>query len=254
MPTWSDLVEFFNIDGWEQLRSTGHQRFEKVLPDGTILVSSVSHKPSADIPASVWPKIWKHQLKLASEDEFRVALRSRRAVTRTTEGFSPPANALPLKLVLELERLGVPTGEALGLDTANASILRDRLLTSQAMLQGGGEEPSSGSESTRPVFDDAMIQTAESLPSYEGTWYGIETKPYACPADGCDQVFEWVTAIHLVVVAPTRDDPRLLKVASTCKEQDREPRIAGVPHGVPTISIYEWEALGRPVHGIRRPG
>lgn len=254
MPTWSDLVDFFNIDGWEQLRSTGHQRYEKVLPDGTVLASSASHKPGADIPASVWPKIWKHQLKLTSEDEFREALRSRRAVHRTVEGFSPPAAALPLKIVLELERLGVAPEEVFGLDARNASILRDRLLTSRATLEGRGDPPSSPSEPTRPVFDTAMIETAESLPSFEGQWYGIRTNPHACPADGCEAVFEWVTAAHLVVVAPANDDPRLLKIATACMEQGRGPRIVGVPQGVPTISIYEWEALGRPVHGIRHPG
>jgi len=87
----------------------------------------------------------------------------------------------------------------------------------------------------------------EPLPEEE-QWYAINTDPWPCPA--CGDEFEWVTACHHVVIAETPDP--LLEHAAIAKKVGRNPRIMKYEGGLPTITLYQWRALGRPVHGVRR--
>jgi hypothetical protein len=82
----------------------------------------------------------------------------------------------------------------------------------------------------------------------DGEWYAIRTDPWPCPACGVE--FSYVTACHHVVVAGERDD--LLDHAARCAQVGRNPRIIRYADSLPTITIWQWRALGRPVHGIKK--
>ena len=108
---------------------------------------------------------------------------------------------------------------------------------------------------TRPGSTDQTVWTEEEIESFEGTdtsdgdWFAIRTDPWPCPARGVE--FSWVTGAHFVIVAPAKDD--LLLIAAKCKEIGRNPRIVAYDDVLPAMSIFQWQALGRPVHGIRKP-
>jgi hypothetical protein len=82
----------------------------------------------------------------------------------------------------------------------------------------------------------------------EGDWYAIRTDPWPCPACGVPE--DYVTACHHVVVAPSRDD--LIDHAARAAQVGRNPRIVAYDDSKPTITLYQWRALGRPVHGVRK--
>jgi len=104
-------------------------------------------------------------------------------------------------------------------------------------------------ESGQTVWSEDEIEEHDALDTSEGDWFGIRTDPWPCPA--CEAVFEWVTGAHFVIVAPSKDD--LLLIAAKCKEIGRNPRIVAYDDGLPAMSIFQWQALGRPVHGMRMP-
>ena len=103
--------------------------------------------------------------------------------------------------------------------------------------------------SEQTIWTEEEITSFGGVDTDTGEWYGIRTDPWPCPA--CAAVFEWVTGAHFVIVAPERDD--LLLIAAACKRAGRNPRIASYDDTLPAMSIFQWQALGRPVHGIRRP-
>ena len=37
-PTWDEILRFLRLDGWTEVRATGHDFFEKTLPNDEILV------------------------------------------------------------------------------------------------------------------------------------------------------------------------------------------------------------------------
>lgn len=97
---------------------------------------------------------------------------------------------------------------------------------------------------SRPVTDD----DAEDFAG----WWCLATRPWACSAVGCDFVAEFVTAAHLIVVWPERDDPELLNTAALAQKHDRDPRVVEYqPAFGPCIAYDRWQQLGRPVHSIR---
>ena len=104
-------------------------------------------------------------------------------------------------------------------------------------------------ETDQAVWSEEEIEEFEGLDTSEGDWYGIRTDPWPCPT--CGAVFEWVTGAHFVIVAPDKDD--LLLIAAKCKEIGRNPRILAYDDVLPAMSIFQWQALGRPVHGMRQP-
>ena len=81
-----------------------------------------------------------------------------------------------------------------------------------------------------------------------GDWYAIHTDPWPCPA--CGEEFSYVTACHHVIVAPDRDD--LLDHAAACARHGRNPRIVLYDDMLPTMTLFQWRALGRPVHGVKK--
>ena len=82
----------------------------------------------------------------------------------------------------------------------------------------------------------------------DGDWYASRTDPWPCPTCG---VFEdYITACHHVVVAPSKDD--LIDHAARAAQVGRNPRIVLYDDTRPTITLFQWRALGRPVHGIKK--
>lgn len=68
-PKFRDLKKYCEKNGWVMIRNTDHWYYEKVLADGTLLQTKVSHGVHQEIPANIWKLILKKQLKI-SEDEF----------------------------------------------------------------------------------------------------------------------------------------------------------------------------------------
>jgi hypothetical protein len=68
-PKFRDLKKYCEKNGWVIIRNTDHWYYEKVLADGTLLQTKVSHAVHKEIPTNLWKLILKKQLKI-SEDEF----------------------------------------------------------------------------------------------------------------------------------------------------------------------------------------
>lgn len=68
-PKFGELKRYCDKNGWIMIRDTDHWYYEKVLVDGTVLRTKVSHSVSKEIPARLWDKILKKQLQI-SEQEF----------------------------------------------------------------------------------------------------------------------------------------------------------------------------------------
>jgi hypothetical protein len=94
-PRNSDLRRFCELDGWEETtkgaRNPDHTRYRKILDDGRVLRTRVSHgRDSIEDPA-LWHRIWRDQLGLASEEEFWNALRSGEPIDRRPQSAMAPS-------------------------------------------------------------------------------------------------------------------------------------------------------------------
>ena len=94
-PRYSDLRRFCEIDGWEETtkgrRNPDHTRYRKVLDDGRVLRTRVSHGRGSIGDPALWNRIWREQLALGSEEEFWSALGSRAPVDRAPLPDAPPS-------------------------------------------------------------------------------------------------------------------------------------------------------------------
>jgi hypothetical protein len=68
-PKFKSLKQYCEKDNWELFKNTDHWYFRKILEDGTILHTKVSHSVSKEIPKVLWEKILKKQLMIP-EAEF----------------------------------------------------------------------------------------------------------------------------------------------------------------------------------------
>jgi len=68
-PTWDEFREFLKHENWEEDRATGHDFFEKTLPDGEILRTHASRSGSKTMSPGRSKAILSDQLRL-SEAEF----------------------------------------------------------------------------------------------------------------------------------------------------------------------------------------
>jgi hypothetical protein len=68
-PKFSDLKRYCEKNGWVLIRNTDHWYYEKVLADGVILQTKVSHAVHQEIPGHLWQRILRKQL-LITEQEF----------------------------------------------------------------------------------------------------------------------------------------------------------------------------------------
>ena len=119
---------------------------------------------------------------------------------------------------------------------------------SVADLRAETRTPTAPGQTDQTVWTEEEIAEFEGVDTNEGEWYGIRTDPWPCPT--CGEVFEWVTGAHFVIVAPERDD--LLMIAAKCMEIGRNAKIKAYDDTLPAMSIFQWRALGRPVHGLKQ--
>jgi hypothetical protein len=68
-PKFRDLKRYCEKNGLVLLRDTDHYHYEKVLPNGIVLKTKVSHALHKEIPGNLWQRILKNQL-LITEEEF----------------------------------------------------------------------------------------------------------------------------------------------------------------------------------------
>jgi len=68
-PKFGDLKRYCDKNGWVMIRNTDHWYYEKVLHDGTVLRTKISHSVSKEIPKNLWDRILRKQLQI-TESEF----------------------------------------------------------------------------------------------------------------------------------------------------------------------------------------
>lgn len=94
-PRHSDLRRFCEVDGWEETtkrrRNPDHTRYRKLLDDGRVLWTKVSHGRGSIEDPTLWSRIWREQLGLGSEEEFWEALRTKKPVDRSSPTPAPPS-------------------------------------------------------------------------------------------------------------------------------------------------------------------
>lgn len=101
-------------------------------------------------------------------------------------------------------------------------------------------------------FDQKIEAERQDLDADYSGWYCVRTKPFPCPADGCDFVAQFMTAAHLIIVWPAVDDRHLLQYANDARQFGRDPRVEQyAPAFGPCISYDAWVQIGRRVHGLR---
>lgn len=67
-PKYRDLKKYCDKNGWVVIRNTDHWYYEKVLTDGTVLKTKISHALQKEIPQKLWKRILKYQLKISEKD------------------------------------------------------------------------------------------------------------------------------------------------------------------------------------------
>jgi len=119
-PTWDEFREFLKHDNWEEDRATGHDFFEKTLPDGEILRTHASRSGSKTMSPGRFKAILSDQLRL-SEAEFWEVLRTRTPAPRPSPAPEAAPRSLPLWLAQALEReVGLTRNEIAELDEDEA--------------------------------------------------------------------------------------------------------------------------------------
>lgn len=70
-PTWGQLRRFCDLQGFRPSR-TNHDFYDKVLSDGSTAGTKISFGvvETDHLPSSLWPRIWRRQLRLRAESEF----------------------------------------------------------------------------------------------------------------------------------------------------------------------------------------
>lgn len=105
-----------------------HRRFRKVLADGTILRTRVSHGRGEIGDPGLWTRIWRDQLGLESEDAFWQALSDGRPVNRGGAAAEHPSGpSIPGWVVAGLIRAGRSEAELRSLTAGEARQLLEEL-------------------------------------------------------------------------------------------------------------------------------
>ena len=124
-PSWDEFRAFLKHDDWAEDRATGHDFFEKFLPDGEILRTHASRSGSKTMSPGRFKAVLSDQLRL-SEAEFWEVLRTRSPAARPSPAPEPGPRSLPLWLAQALEREVGPTREQIAeLDENDARRLLD---------------------------------------------------------------------------------------------------------------------------------
>jgi hypothetical protein len=104
-PTWGEIEAFLVADaGWSLVRGTGHDFYEKALPDGTVLQTHVSHSRNK----SMHPDTFKHlicaQQLQATEAQFWATISAGRSQRAGAVEPAAKPEKLTLALIQELRR------------------------------------------------------------------------------------------------------------------------------------------------------
>ncbi len=119
-PSWDEFREFLRHDQWAEERATGHDFFEKILPDGEILRTHASRSGSKTISPGRFKTILSDQLRL-NEAEFWEVLRTGNPAPRPSPAPESAPTSLPLWLARALEReAGLTRARIAELDEAEA--------------------------------------------------------------------------------------------------------------------------------------
>jgi hypothetical protein len=126
-PSWDEILEFLKLDRWVEDRSTGHDFFEKVLPNGEILHTHSSRSGGKTISPGRFKAILSDQLRV-SEAEFWETLRTGKPAGRPSPSPELPPASLPLWIVEALIReVGLTPGQIGGLGESEARALIDEV-------------------------------------------------------------------------------------------------------------------------------
>jgi hypothetical protein len=107
----------------------------------------------------------------------------------------------------------------------------------------------------RVVFDEEVEELRDDQGLDYSGWYCVSTDPFDCPAPGCTFVARHLTAAHLIVVWPRKDDRALLSFANDAAKFGRNPKVVEYEVALgPCIPFDEWDRIGRPVHGMHDRG
>lgn len=70
MPKFRDLKRYLDKkeNGWELVGIGDHYHYRKVLPNGEVLYTMVSHSLGKEIPSRLWKRILKEQLRITQEE------------------------------------------------------------------------------------------------------------------------------------------------------------------------------------------
>jgi hypothetical protein len=95
-PSWADVEKFLGVDGWRQIpagerggRRQTHIFFEKLLPDGRLLQTHISHDRSKKISPGRFGTILREQLEVSRAD-FWGAIHSGELVSRPVKTEEAP--------------------------------------------------------------------------------------------------------------------------------------------------------------------
>jgi hypothetical protein len=85
-PTWDDIATFLTVDSWREISNHGGSRqrhvfYEKVLGDGRVLQTHVSHARQKTMSPGRFSSILRYDLEV-SKDEFWECIRTGRPVDR----------------------------------------------------------------------------------------------------------------------------------------------------------------------------
>jgi hypothetical protein len=97
VPRWGQIREFCRKNGYRETR-TDHFHYLKLLADGSTSGTMVSHgKDTDDVPPEMWTRVWRRQLRLASEEDFWRGLRGE-PVAYALSPATEPQQPLPAYL------------------------------------------------------------------------------------------------------------------------------------------------------------
>lgn len=80
-PTWAEIERFCRIDGWHEVRRSGHVFYEKVLSGGTVLRTHRSFASRKTMSPGRFKAILRYQLDI-TEDQFWQVLETRKSIER----------------------------------------------------------------------------------------------------------------------------------------------------------------------------
>jgi hypothetical protein len=150
-PTWREFERFLAIDGWVEVRRTGHVFYEKVLPGGEILQTHRSLAGDKTMSMGRFRAILAVQARV-SVAEFWAALTTGDPVPRPSPQPEVPPPGLPAWLALALEHeVGLDGSELQRLDVEAAQTLLNEHRSRE--LDGLPHGPDPDAKTVTAVFD-----------------------------------------------------------------------------------------------------